>query len=45
VFEVLTHIDHPNIVNFHKFWTDNGAVNEKTGEKKEPRVSQHFFRP
>ena len=24
VFEILTRIDHPNIVKFHKYWTDEG---------------------
>ena len=24
VFEILTLIDHPNIVKFHKYWTDEG---------------------
>ena len=38
VFEALTLIDHPNIVRFHRYWTDPGSVNEKTGEKKLPRV-------
>ena len=31
VFEALTLIDHPNIVKFHKYWTD-------MGDKKEPRL-------
>ena len=34
VFDALTLIDHPNIVHFHKYWTDQ----EKTGEKKVQRV-------
>ena len=25
VFEILTLIDHPNIVKFHKYWTDEGT--------------------
>ena len=39
VFEALTLIDHPNIVKFHRFWTDNGTSNEKSGQKEPPRVS------
>jgi len=38
VFEVLTLIDHPNIVKFHKYWTDHGKVNEKTKQTSKPRV-------
>lgn len=39
VFEALTLIDHPNIVRFHRYWTDAGS--EKSNEKKLPRVSQY----
>lgn len=38
VFEALTLIDHPNIVKFHRFWTDEGTYNEKSGQKDPPRV-------
>jgi hypothetical protein len=38
VFEALTLIDHPNIVKFHRYWTDGGTTNEKTGHKDPPRV-------
>lgn len=38
VFEALTLIDHPNIVKFHRFWTDGDVTNEKTGQKEPPRV-------
>jgi len=38
VFEVLTLIDHPNIVKFHRYWTDHGKVNEKTKQNSKPRV-------
>lgn len=38
VFEVLTLIDHPNIVKFHRYWTDHGKVNEKTKQTSKPRV-------
>ena len=38
VFEALTLIDHPNIVKFHRFWTDDGTFNEKSGQKDPPRV-------
>eukprot|EP00092_Neocalanus_flemingeri_P025588 GFUD01027741.1.p1 GENE.GFUD01027741.1~~GFUD01027741.1.p1 ORF type:complete len:547 (-),score=196.30 GFUD01027741.1:122-1762(-) len=38
VFEVLTLIDHPNIVKFHKYWTDHGKINEKTKQTSKPRV-------
>ena len=30
VFEALTLIEHPNIVNFHKFWTDSGDKDKGT---------------
>jgi len=26
VFEALTLIDHPNIVKFHRYWTDGGGT-------------------
>ena len=29
VFEILTLIDHPNIVKFHKYWTDEGRADDK----------------
>jgi len=38
VFEVLTLIDHPNIVKFHRYWTDHGKINEKTKVTSKPRV-------
>jgi len=38
VFEVLTLIDHPNIVKFHRYWTDHGKINEKTKQTSKPRV-------
>jgi len=38
VFEALTLIEHPNIVKFHRYWTDLGRTDEKTGEKTKPRV-------
>lgn len=38
VFEALTLIEHPNIVKFHRYWTDLGRTDEKTGEKIKPRV-------
>jgi len=38
VFEALTLIDHPNIVKFHRFWTDDGTFNEKSGQKDPPRL-------
>lgn len=39
VFEALTLIDHPNIVKFHKYWTDNGGTfNEKSGQTSPPRL-------
>ena len=45
VFEALTLIDHPNIVKFHKYWTDNGGTfNEKSGQTSPPRSSsEHVF--
>ena len=42
VFEALTLIDHPNIVKFHRFWTDDGTFNEKSGQKDPPRVIFFF---
>ena len=39
VFEALTTIDHPNIVKFHRYWTDDGGnFNEKSGQKDPPRL-------
>ena len=39
VFEALTLIDHPNIVKFHRYWTDDGGTfNEKSGQTSPPRV-------
>ena len=38
VFEILTLIDHPNIVKFHKYWTDEGKSEDKTKENVKPRV-------
>lgn len=35
VFENLTQLEHPNIVKFHKYWTD--THNEK------PRVRNYLF--
>jgi len=37
VFEALTMIEHPNIVKFHRFWTDLGNSTD-SGEKSKPRV-------
>eukprot|EP00096_Caligus_rogercresseyi_P007778 TRINITY_DN2582_c0_g1_i2.p1 TRINITY_DN2582_c0_g1~~TRINITY_DN2582_c0_g1_i2.p1 ORF type:complete len:552 (-),score=191.81 TRINITY_DN2582_c0_g1_i2:463-2118(-) len=31
VFEALTLIDHPNIVKFHRFWTDSGSPPKEAG--------------
>ena len=45
VFEALTLIDHPNIVKFHRFWTDNGTSNEKSGQKEPPRVCLSKLQP
>ena len=39
VFDALTQIEHPNIVKFHKYWTDDGQADEKTRETSKPRVS------
>lgn len=38
VFEILTLIDHPNIVKFHKYWTDEGKSEDKSKENVKPRV-------
>lgn len=38
VFEALTLIEHPNIVKFHRYWTDQGKTDEKTGISSKPRV-------
>lgn len=38
VFEILTLIDHPNIVKFHKYWTDEGKADDKNKENVKPRV-------
>ena len=38
VFEILTLIDHPNIVKFHKYWTDDGKADEKNKDTSKPRV-------
>ena len=38
VFEILTRIDHPNIVKFHKFWTDEGKADDKNKDNVKPRV-------
>eukprot|EP00092_Neocalanus_flemingeri_P011107 GFUD01011960.1.p1 GENE.GFUD01011960.1~~GFUD01011960.1.p1 ORF type:complete len:551 (-),score=163.23 GFUD01011960.1:55-1707(-) len=38
VFEILTLIEHPNIVKFHKYWTDDGKSDEKKKETCKPRV-------
>ena len=38
VFEILTLIDHPNIVKFHKYWTDEGKADDKSKENVKPRV-------
>jgi len=37
VFQALTLIEHPNIVKFHRFWTDLGKPAEN-GDKPKPRV-------
>jgi len=38
VFEALTQIEHPNIVKFHRYWTDDGKTDDKTGGTSKPRV-------
>lgn len=38
VFEALTQIEHPNIVKFHRYWTDDGRTDDKTKETSKPRV-------
>ena len=38
VFEILTLIDHPNIVKFHKYWTDEGKADDKAKDNVKPRV-------
>jgi len=38
VFKRLTLIDHPNIVKFHKYWTDEGKPDDKNKENVKPRV-------
>lgn len=38
VFEILTLIDHPNIVKFHKYWTDEGKADDKAKDNLKPRV-------
>jgi len=38
VFDALTQIEHPNIVKFHKYWTDDGKTDDKTRETSKPRV-------
>lgn len=38
VFDALTQIEHPNIVKFHKYWTDDGKTDDKKGETSKPRV-------
>ena len=39
VFDALTQIEHPNIVKFHKYWTDDVKVDGKTQETtSKPRV-------
>ena len=44
VFEALTLIDHPNIVKFHRYWTDaGGTFNEKSGQTSPPRVSYFYI--
>ena len=46
VFEALTLIDHPNIVKFHRYWTDaGGTFNEKSGQTSPPRVSYFYIQP
>jgi hypothetical protein len=36
--------EHPNIVKFHRYWTDQGTTDEKTGITSKPRVIfRHFF--
>ena len=30
--------EHPNIVKFHRYWTDQGKTDEKTGISSKPRV-------
>jgi len=38
VFDALTQIEHPNIVKFHKYWTDDGKTEDKSQGDKKPRV-------
>jgi len=38
VFKRLTLIDHPNIVKFHKYWTDEGKPDDKNKDNVKPRV-------
>jgi len=38
VFEALTLIEHPNIVKFHRYWTDQCKTEEKSAEKPKSRV-------
>ena len=38
VFEALTGIEHPNIVKFHRYWTDEGKGDGKNKENTKPRV-------
>jgi len=38
VFEALTLIEHPNIVKFHRYWTDDGKTDKDGKETSKPRV-------
>ena len=38
VFEILTLIDHPNIVKFHKYWANEGKADDKAKDNVKPRV-------
>lgn len=38
VFEALTLIDHPNIVKFHRYWTDDGGTSGTSGQTRPRRL-------
>jgi len=38
VFEALTLIEHPNIVKFHRYWTDDGKADKDGKGTSKPRV-------
>jgi hypothetical protein len=37
------YLEHPNIVKFHRYWTDQGTTDEKTGITSKPRVISGIF--